>query len=106
MNDALDGLVRAAAEPMPTPSMTVDPTLVTPGPWGFAIIVFVALAVILLVFDMLRRIRRGRVRADIAEELEAEAEAQRQAEAAEAATQTDDEDVDAAGDDTTSDSRS
>jgi flagellar biosynthesis/type III secretory pathway M-ring protein FliF/YscJ len=104
MNDALDGLVRAAAEPMPTPSMTVDPTLVTPGPWGFAIIVFVALAVILLVFDMLRRIRRGRVRADIAEELEAEA--QRQAEAAEAATETDDEDVDAGGDDTTSDTRS
>ncbi|TQJ31680.1 hypothetical protein [Microbacterium sp. SLBN-146] len=106
MNDALDRFVRALAEPMPTPSMTVDPTLVTPGPWGFAIIVFISLAVILLVFDMLRRIRRGRVRADIAEELEAEAEAQRQAEAAEAATQTDDENVDAAGDDMTGDSRS
>ena len=33
---------------------------------------FVALAVILLVWDMMRRIRRGRVRADISEELDAE----------------------------------
>ncbi|WES64960.1 hypothetical protein P0L94_02540 [Microbacter sp. GSS18] len=55
-----------------TPTPEVDPDLVTPGVWGFAIIVFIALAVILLIWDMLRRIRRGRVRAEIAEELDAE----------------------------------
>lgn len=63
-----------------TPTPEVDPDLVTPGVWGFAIIVFIAVAVILLIWDMLRRIRRGRVRAEIAEELDAE-EAARAAEA-------------------------
>jgi Oxaloacetate decarboxylase, gamma chain. len=57
---------------------------------GLAIIVFIVLAVVLLIFDMLRRIRRGRVRADIAEELLAE----KQAREAAAATETDDEDID------------
>ena len=71
MHDALTVLARAAATPTPTPSQ-VDPNLVTPGPWGFVIILFVAIAVFLLVWDMMRRIRRGRVRADIREELEAE----------------------------------
>ena len=62
----------AVAAVTPTPAPTVDPELVTPGPWGFVVIALLALAVILLLWDMLRRIRRGRVRADIAEELEAE----------------------------------
>lgn len=57
------------ATPLPTPTMEVDPELVTPGPWGFLVIALLALAVIVLVWDMMRRIRRGRVRADIAEEL-------------------------------------
>ena len=70
MHDALNALARAAATPVPTPSQ-VDPNLVTPGPWGFVVIAFVAVAVILLVWDMMRRIRRGRVRADLREELEA-----------------------------------
>lgn len=74
----------AAATVTPTPTSEVDPDLVTPGVWGFAIIVFVTVAVILLVWDMLRRIRRGRVRADIAEELDAE-EAAREASAGEPA---------------------
>ncbi len=69
----------ATAASTPTPTLEVDPDLVTPGVWGFAIIVFVTLAVILLVWDMLRRIRRGRVRADIAEELDAEEAARREA---------------------------
>jgi hypothetical protein len=60
------------ATPLPIPTMEVDPELVTPGPWGFLVIALLALAVIVLVWDMMRRIRRGRVRADIAEELEAE----------------------------------
>jgi hypothetical protein len=71
MHEVLTALARAAATPTPTPSQ-VDPNLVTPGPWGFVIIVFVAVAVFLLVWDMMRRIRRGRVRADIREALEAE----------------------------------
>lgn len=72
MHDALALIAWAADAPSPVPTPAVDPNLVTPGPWGFAVIVFLALAVILLIWDMLRRIRRGRVRADIAEELDAE----------------------------------
>lgn len=95
MHDLIRILAQADSTPMPTPSMTVDPELVTPGPWGFAIFGFVALAVVLLVADMLRRIRRARVRADIADELRAE----QQAADAQSATETDDEAVDAADDD-------
>lgn len=76
--------------PIPTPSMTVDPELVSPGPLGFVVIAIIVLAVVLLIWDMMRRIRRGRVRADINEQLDAEAQA---AEAVEA-TETDDDDVD------------
>jgi len=71
MHDALAALLFAAATPTPTPTQP-DPELVTPGVWGFVITAFVALAVVLLVADMMRRIRRGRVRADIQEELDAE----------------------------------
>jgi hypothetical protein len=63
------------ATPVPSPSSTVDPNLVTPGPWGFLVIALLAVAVILLITDMMRRIRRGRVRADIRDELDAEARA-------------------------------
>lgn len=62
--------------PMPTPSSTVDPALVTPGPVGFAVMAIIVLAVFLLIWDMMRRIRRGRVRADINEQLDAEQQAQ------------------------------
>lgn len=68
-------VAHASATPLPTPSLMVDPELVTPGVWGFAVIALLAVAVILLVSDMLRRIRRARVRADIAEELRAEKDA-------------------------------
>ncbi|HET6300514.1 hypothetical protein [Microbacterium sp.] len=88
----------AALAATPAPTDQVDPDLVTPGPWGFAVIVFITIAVILLVWDMMRRIRRGRVRADINEQLEAE----EQAAAATRATEVDDESTDAAGDDRTS----
>ncbi|MCR2784359.1 MULTISPECIES: hypothetical protein [unclassified Microbacterium] len=63
---------------VPTPVSTVDPDLVTPGPWGFAAILFIALAVTLLVWDMLRRVRRGRYRAEVREELDAEQHQQQQ----------------------------
>lgn len=90
MHDALAALALAAATatPTPTPSM-IDPEQVTPGAWGFVITAFVAVVTILLVWDMIRRIRRGRVRADLLDELEAE----RQADSAVEATETDDEDI-------------
>lgn len=76
----------------PTPAATPDPAIVTPGPLGFAAIAFIGLAVFLLVWDMLRRIRRGRYR----EEVNAQLDAEEQARAAEAASETDDEDIDPA----------
>ncbi|AZC14335.1 MULTISPECIES: hypothetical protein [unclassified Microbacterium] len=69
MQHALVTLV-AAATPSPVP--TVDPDLVTPGPVGFAVIAFIALAVVFLVWDMMRRIRRARIRGEINEQLDAE----------------------------------
>jgi hypothetical protein len=59
-------------------SSTPDPDTVTPGVWGFLAILFVAVATILLVLDMLRRVRRTRYRGEVREQLErerAEAEA-------------------------------
>lgn len=95
MHHALAALA-AAVDTAPTPTPTqVDPELVTPGIWGFAITAFVALAVVFLVWDMMRRIRRGRVRADIQEELDAEEQAARAVEA----TDVDDESIDPRDDD-------
>lgn len=90
MHDLFAALALAASA-VPVPEPTVDPTLVTPGPIGFVVIAVLALAVVALIWDMMRRIRRGRVRADINEELEAE----QQADAATRATETDDQDIDA-----------
>jgi len=89
MHDVLAGL----PTPQPTGSQ-VDPVLVTPGFWGFAVIILIALAVIFLVWDMLRRIRRGRVRADI----QAEILAEQQGEAATRTSNVDDQDIDPADD--------
>ncbi|WP_109210890.1 MULTISPECIES: hypothetical protein [Microbacterium] len=80
----------SATTPTPTPTIEVDPDLVTPGVWGFVITALVAVAVIFLVWDMMRRIRRGRVRADIQEQLDAEEQAARAA----SATEVDDESID------------
>ena len=49
-----------------------DPNTVTPGVVGFVATFFVAAAVVLLVLDMTRRVRRTRYRAEIAEHLDAE----------------------------------
>ncbi|MGO1630187.1 hypothetical protein [Microbacterium sp.] len=59
-------------EPTPTPTMTVDPDLVTPGPAGFITIALLAIAVGLLAFDMLRRVRRARYREEARLALDAE----------------------------------
>lgn len=57
---------------VPSPSPSVNPDNVTPGVAGFIAIAVIALAVVFLLVDMLRRIRRGRYRAEIAEQLDAE----------------------------------
>lgn len=62
----------AEVTPEPTPTMTVDPSLVTPGPAGFVAIALLAGAVVLLIWDMLRRTRRLRYRAEVSEALDAE----------------------------------
>lgn len=54
------------------PPIQVDENLVTPGVVGFVVTLFVALAVIFLVTDMTRRIRRVRYRGEVRERLEAE----------------------------------
>ncbi|MFH8250492.1 hypothetical protein ACH3VR_09030 [Microbacterium sp. B2969] len=96
MHAAFVALLSAAstATPTPTPTPAVNPDLVTPGPWGFVAIAFLAVAVIVLVWDMMRRIRRARIRSEVDEELDAEEAAARQADDATRASRTDDEDID------------
>ncbi|HWT32779.1 MAG TPA: DUF4381 family protein [Microbacterium sp.] len=60
-----------AATPSPSPTGP-DPTTVTPGAWGFGAILLIAVVAVLLIWDMMRRIRRGRYRAEVREELDAE----------------------------------
>lgn len=64
-----------ATAPTPSPGGTpgIDPNLVTPGPWGFAVVAVLAVATVLLVWDMLRRVRRARYRLQVREDLDAEA---------------------------------
>lgn len=56
----------------PTTPPDFDPNTVTPGVAGFVAIALVAIAVIFLLLDMTRRIRRVRYRGEIRERLEAE----------------------------------
>jgi len=51
----------------------VDPTLVTPGVWGFVITAAIMVVVILLILDMVRRMRRVNYRAEVRQRLEDEA---------------------------------
>lgn len=68
------------------PPFEGDPNTVTPGVAGFFAIFFVAVASILVIIDMTRRIRRVRYRGEVRERLEAERLAAEQAEAGEGAT--------------------
>ncbi len=52
------------------PAIEVDPNSVTPGVIGFVMTFGVMVAVLLLVLDMVRRVRRVRYRAEIAEKLD------------------------------------
>lgn len=56
----------------PNPEDTIDPNIVTPGVIGFLLTITVAIAVVLLVIDMTRRIRRINYRAQANEKLDAE----------------------------------
>lgn len=76
--------VLVALATTPTPAVTPDPAIVTPGPLGFAAIAFIGVAVFLLVWDMLRRIRRGRYREEVNAELDAEEARAREASAGDA----------------------
>ena len=60
------------ASPVPTPPPGFDEDLVTPGIWGFVLTIGVILATILLIVDMVRRIRRVNYRAQVQEQLAAE----------------------------------
>ena len=80
------------ADPSPTPTPTVDPSLVSPGAVGFAVVVLLVIAVGLLMWDMNRRVRRVRYREEVREELDAEQAAAEQAAPGEASA-TDDPDT-------------
>lgn len=70
----LFSVLAAAASPTPSPtgSYITDENLVTPTWVGFTAIFVVAIIVILLAIDMVRRVRRLNYRAEIREKLEAE----------------------------------
>lgn len=55
-----------------TPEPDFDPNSVTPTWVGFAVTFLVAVATVLLLMDMVRRVRRTRYRGEIQERLEAE----------------------------------
>lgn len=67
-----------AATPTPTPTLDPSETWYSPGTIGFIMTFFMAAGAIALIFDMVRRIRRVRYRAEIAEKLAAEAAAEQQ----------------------------
>ena len=103
---AASALIWAAVttpDPMPSPSWTAPPPeLVTPGPAGFIVIALLAVALVFLAADMLRRVRRARYRDEANATLDAEqaaAEAAAQGDAAAEAYAVDDQDIDPADDD-------
>jgi hypothetical protein len=80
-------ILQALLAVTPTPEATDDPanTFYSPGTIGFLLTFFVAGSAVLLIFDMVRRVRRVRYRAEIQEKLAAE---QADAEAAKTAKAT------------------
>ncbi|MBN9606373.1 MAG: hypothetical protein J0G30_07165 [Actinomycetales bacterium] len=68
-------MMLAGADPTPVP-IPGDPADTAegngPGVWGFVVTAFVAVVVILLVIDMVRRMRRVRYRDEVRAELDAE----------------------------------
>jgi hypothetical protein len=68
-------LLSALLAATPTPSASPDPsqTFYSPGTIGFIMTFFITVGAVALIFDMVRRIRRVRYRAEITEKLAAEA---------------------------------
>jgi hypothetical protein len=68
----------------PVPSSTPDPaqTFYSPGTIGFIATFGVTAGAVLLIFDLVRRVRRVRYRAEISAKLEAESQAARETESA------------------------
>jgi hypothetical protein len=68
-------LLSALLAATPSPSATTDPseTFYSPGTIGFIMTFFITAGAVALIFDMVRRIRRIRYRAEISERLAAEA---------------------------------
>jgi hypothetical protein len=62
-----------AASPSPSPSTDPANTFYSPGTIGFIATFGMALGATLLVFDLVRRVRRVRYRSEIQEKLDAEA---------------------------------
>jgi hypothetical protein len=62
-----------AATPSPTPSVDPSNTFYSPGTIGFLATFLVAAGAIVLIFDMVRRVRRVRYRGEVSAKLEAEA---------------------------------
>ena len=60
---------------MPSPTPTTDPanTFYSPGTVGFLAVAFITLAAVVIIYDMVRRVRRVRYRAEVQEKLAAEA---------------------------------
>jgi len=56
------------------PPIEVDPVMVTPGVVGFFATFVMAAGAVFLIFDMVRRVRRVRYRAEISERLDREME--------------------------------
>lgn len=62
----------------PPPGDDIDPNIVTPGVWGFVLTFAVVVAVVVLIIDMSRRMRRLRYRAEANARLDAEEAAARE----------------------------
>ena len=62
-----------AASPSPTPSVDPANTFYSPGTVGFIATFGMALGATLLIFDLVRRVRRVRYRAEIQAKLDSEA---------------------------------
>jgi hypothetical protein len=75
MIHALHALLLDVDTPPTPPAYEGDPNLVTPGVVGFIITAAIAIITVLLVLDMVRRIRRVRYRAAVQEDIAAEVDA-------------------------------
>ena len=76
MHFVISQLLHAASTPTPTPTTDPAHTFYSPGTVGFLATFGVTVAAVLLIFDMVRRVRRVRYREEIRLKLEAEAAAE------------------------------